>query len=90
MLNSYLGTQIEASFGQRYYGGLGKAELFVALVAASVVLACLPGFTIPIAGRSLSLINLLFGLLCVFTTLGLIHRFRYALRLCAAEDGEGS
>lgn len=86
MLNSYLGTQIEASFGQRYYGGLGKAELFVGLVVGSMVLAVFPDTVVDIALVRLTLVNLFFVLLAAITLVGLVHRFRYAMRLCAGED----
>jgi len=75
MLNSYLGTQIEASFGQRYYGGLGKAELFVGLVAFSVALAIWPGAGIPFGEKHIALINIFFPVLGGFTLYSLVHRF---------------
>jgi archaetidylinositol phosphate synthase len=86
MLNSYLGTQIEATFGKRYYGGLGKAELFVGLVCGSVILALLGGRKIPVGDDGLAPINVLFGLLALGSLSGIVHRFRYALRLCAEAD----
>ena len=36
LLHSYLGTQMEATLGERSYKGTGKAELFVAFVAFSI------------------------------------------------------
>jgi len=88
MLNSYLGTQIEASFGKRYYGGVGKAELFLGLVVGSVVLGTFHGATFAVAGHSVSLVDVFFVLLALSTLLGLIHRFRYALQLCTEQAHE--
>jgi archaetidylinositol phosphate synthase len=85
-LNSYLGTQIEATFGVRYYGGLGKAELFVGLIVGSVVLALLGGRRIPITEHGLAPADILFVLLAFGALSGLVHRFRHALRLCAEAD----
>lgn len=85
-LNSYLGTQIEATFGVRYYGGLGKAELFVGLIVGSVVLFLLGGRRLPLGDTGLAPADLLFGLLALGALSGLVHRFRHALRLCAEAD----
>lgn len=87
MLNSYLGTQIEASFGKRYYGGVGKAELFVGIIIGSVVLSAFQGAVFPVAGHSVSLVDVFFVLMGLSTLLGLLHRFRYALQLCALDEG---
>lgn len=75
LLNSYLGTQIEASFGKRYYGGLGKAELFVGLVAFSIVLGIWPGSGIPLGENKIALINVFFSILGGLTLYSLVHRF---------------
>lgn len=90
MLNSYLGTQIEASFGVRYYGGVGKAELFVGIVIGSVVMAVIPGTMLPLGKFSVSLINVFFVVMSVSALSGLVHRFRYALVLCEKSDGDAS
>lgn len=89
-LNSYLGTQIEATFGVRYYGGLGKAELFVGLIVGCMVLAAMGGRRIPLGDVSLAPADLLFGLLALGALSGLIHRFRHALRLCAEADADAA
>jgi len=78
LLNSYLGTQIEASFGRRYYCGLGKPVLFIGLVAGAVLLGTFPGSLISWGGVSLSLINLFLIVLGVFTLAALIQRLRLA------------
>ena len=88
MLNSYLGTQIEASFGERYYGGLGKAELFVGLIAGSVVMAFFPEAALTAANLRVSLIDIFFVLLSLFTLQALVHRFRYALRVAEKADAD--
>ncbi len=85
-LNSYLGTQIEATFGVRYYGGLGKAELFVGLIVGSVVLALLGGRRLPLGEHGLAPADILFVALALGALSGLVHRFRHALRLCAEAD----
>lgn len=90
LLNSYLGTQIEATFGQRYYGGLGKAELFVALVAFCVVLTIWPQAGITIVSFRIALINLFFPVLGSLTLYSLAHRFGRARRLVAQAEVKGS
>jgi archaetidylinositol phosphate synthase len=80
-LNGYLGTQIEASFGERSYEGTGRGEFVIALVI------------LPLAAYSLARAGLLsrpFGglsvpewattVLAFFALLGVIQRFRRALR----------
>jgi phosphatidylglycerophosphate synthase len=89
LLNSYLGTQIEASFGRRWYGGLGKAELFVVLVAVAVLLAFLPATAWTVGGRTISLLNLLFLILGLSSLVAMGQRFRFALRIAADLDGDG-
>ena len=37
MLNGYVGTQIEASYGQRSYEGLGRGEFVLALIVFPIV-----------------------------------------------------
>lgn len=37
MLNGYVGTQIEASFGQRSYEGVGRGEFVLALIVFPIV-----------------------------------------------------
>jgi archaetidylinositol phosphate synthase len=86
MLNSYLGTQIEATFGVRYYGGLGKAELFVALIAIAVLLPLLKDLGVTVAGVRIVFVNLAFVALALLTAWALVLRLRHALRLCA--EGE--
>ena len=86
VLNSYLGTQIEASFGRRYYSGMGKLELFLGLIAISVALALVPQATLTVVGRDLSLLDLFFVVVGVMSLQAMGHRLRLAARLAAASD----
>lgn len=81
VLNGYLGTQIEASFGHRSYSGLGKAELFVGLVIGSVLLGLVPGAAVPLGGRQVSLVDLFFAATGLLTLQAMGHRLRLAARL---------
>lgn len=76
LLNAYLGTQIEATFNKRYYGGIGKAELFVGLVILSLLLWLWPGPLFGAANENITLINLFFAILFGLTLLSLTQRFR--------------
>jgi phosphatidylglycerophosphate synthase len=90
VLNSYLGTQIEASFGKRYYTGLGRAELFIGLIVGSLILGLFPDLSVPVLGRELSLINLFFMLVGISTLTGIVHRYRLAMRLAREESQQSS
>ena len=37
MLNGYVGTQIEATFGERSYEGVGRGEFVLALIVFPIV-----------------------------------------------------
>jgi archaetidylinositol phosphate synthase len=89
LLNSYLGTQIHASFGARDYSGLGKAQLFVALIVGAVVLCFVPdaGFNL---GRRVSLVDALFVVIAAATLHAMWHRTRLALRLSARHDADST
>ena len=84
LFNGYFGTQIEASFGKRYYGGAGKPELFIGIIGFSFFLAIFPEVFLRIAGRSVYFINLFFIVLGFATLISLVHRFRYAYKLCSS------
>ncbi len=88
LLNSYLGTQIEASFGVRSYSGLGKAELFVGLVLGSLLLAYIPSLSIRMLERSLTLVDLFFLVVALLTLQAMHHRLRLAMRLARGFPGE--
>lgn len=87
LLNSYLGTQIEATFGLRSYSGPGKAEQFIGLIVFAAVLAASPSFAIGIGRFSVSAANVMFGLLAVGTAAGLLHRLRLGLSLARRASG---
>ena len=69
MLNGYVGTQIEATYGQRNYESVGRGEFVLALIAFPILSA-----TFPIA-------NWLAALLIVFALLGIAQRVALASRL---------
>jgi phosphatidylglycerophosphate synthase len=81
LLNSYLGTQIHASFGRRDYTGLGKAELFVALVLLSLLLALGPDIELHLFGWEISPVDAFFILVGVLAVQAMVHRVRLAARL---------
>lgn len=83
LLNNYLATQIHASFQERFYGGIGKAELFPGLVIVSVVFAFFPDISFIIAGRLVPLMNLMFVLVGVVSTANMIHSLHHVYRICA-------
>jgi archaetidylinositol phosphate synthase len=82
MLNGYMGTQIEATYGQRSYDAVGRGEFVLALIVFPIVSSILfrngwaalrfATVTIP---EWLSLALLLFALL------GIVQRFAMAKRL---------
>jgi archaetidylinositol phosphate synthase len=84
LLHSYLGTQIEASFGVRRHDGPGKAELFVALVAFALALARFPELSFTLAARSVSLPDTFLAVLGVSTLAGVARRLVLARALSAA------
>lgn len=86
LLNSYLGTQIEASFGKRYYTGMGRAELFIGLVLASIVFGFVPNASLGIFGFDVTLVNLFLGVVAVTTIQGMAHRVRLAWRLATGSQ----
>lgn len=82
MLSGYIGTQIEATYGQRTYEGIGRGEFVLAFVVfpiVSFILATngwlsmtLASFTIP---------EWLTHAFIAFAVLGVIQRLRLAARL---------
>ncbi|HNV04190.1 MAG TPA: CDP-alcohol phosphatidyltransferase family protein [Vicinamibacterales bacterium] len=87
LLNSYLGTQIEATFGRRSYSGLGKAEQFIGLVIFAAALASAPALSIRVGGARLSAANVLLGLLGAGALVALAHRLGLGWSL--ARQGAG-
>lgn len=87
LLNSYIGTQVESSFGHRPYSGPGKAEYVIASTVATVSLGIFPDAAVPMDGRELPLLDVLFMALGVVTSYGILYRMRLAMRL-ARQRGE--
>ena len=87
LLNAYLGTQMEASFGERFYGGVGKAELFVGLVLLSLLLWVFPEPFFSLFGYGHGLVNIFFVILIGFIVLSMSQRFRRLAILLAEEEG---
>lgn len=85
LLHNYLVTQIQASFGKRFYGRAGKPELFITLIVFSVFLAFFPDASLRIAGKPVALINILFVILGFVTVAGGIRRFFHVHMLCSAD-----
>lgn len=84
LLNSYLGTQIEATFGRRAYTGLGKAEQFIGLVMFAAVLAIAPDLALSLGGLPFGAADALFALLGAGAVAGLVHRVRLGVSLAVA------
>ena len=89
LLHSYLGVQVEATFGVREYGGGGKAEQFVGLVIFAAVLAIVPQGSIGAGGVQLSLANVFLVILTAVTTASFLHRLSRALTI-ARSDARGT
>jgi phosphatidylglycerophosphate synthase len=79
LLHSYLGTQIQASFGERYYGGAGKTELFIALVLLTPLLAFAPGLSLPFGPPGVG--NSVFIVMGTIIAISFLHRLSHAFRL---------
>jgi len=81
LLNSYLGTQIHASFGSRDYTGLGKAQLFVGLVVMAVFLAWRPDAALAALGGTVSAVDLFLVAAGTMTVVAMTQRLVLAWRL---------
>jgi len=90
LLHSYVGTQIEASFGRRHYGGAGKPHLFLGLVLVSTLLAVFPAVTIPLGGTAVSLQNCLYALLGAANAASIVQRARLGWQLARRLDRGGA
>jgi phosphatidylglycerophosphate synthase len=86
LLHSYLGTQMEATLGERSYKGTGKAELFVAFVAFSVLAFFLKNWTLDAAGVRMVPADLFMVILCGATLISLLQRLKQGLRACIEQD----
>jgi len=87
LLNSYLGTQIQASFGDRHYTGPGKAHFVAGLVVISLLLGIAPEASLRALGRELSALDLFFVLVGLMSAHALVHRLRLAVRLSRQVGG---
>lgn len=89
MLNGYVGTQIEASFGRRVYGGAGRIEFFAAILGFPL-LAWLAGERIrAVSFGGLHGFDLLTLVIAALATFGVIQRLLRAWRT-AHEPETGS
>ena len=82
MLNGYIGTQIEATWGQREYESVGRAEFVLGLIVfpiASHILAA-NGWA-GTAHAGLRIAEWMALLLALFAVLGIVQRFGIASRL---------
>lgn len=80
MLNGYIGTQIEATFGERSYEGVGRGEFVLALIVFPITSYILftNGWN---ATAVVSITEWMTVLLIVFALLAIVQRFRLAARL---------
>jgi phosphatidylglycerophosphate synthase len=82
MLNGYIGTQIEASFGERNYEYLGRGEFVLALIIfpiASFILFTGGWSSIVLAGAAIA--EWMTLLLLLFAILGIVQRVAVARRM---------
>ena len=76
MLNGYIGTQVEATFGKRSYETVGRGEFVLALIAFPLIAFALAGTSYyPTTVESLTLLTAFAALV------GVAQRFREAIRL---------
>ncbi|HUJ14998.1 MAG TPA: CDP-alcohol phosphatidyltransferase family protein [Thermoanaerobaculia bacterium] len=82
MLNGYLGTQIEATFGRRNYDSVGRGEFVLALIVfpiASFILFSNGWAAGRFGGATIS--EWLSAALIAFALLGIVQRFALAARM---------
>jgi phosphatidylglycerophosphate synthase len=82
LLNGYIGTQIEASWGERDYNAVGRGEFVLALVVYPIASSILidNGFE-HVRFATLAIAEWMSVLLLVFALLGIAQRFALASRL---------
>ena len=82
MLNGYIGTQIEATWGERNYDSIGRGEFVLALIVFPIVSSILfrNGWD-TWRFAALTIAEWLALLLIVFALLGIVQRFALARRL---------
>lgn len=81
VLNAYLGTQIEASFGRRDYSGLGRGQLVAGLVLASLILGLDLGWSLAVGRWDLAFVDLVLVGVSLLTAVAMVQRLRLAARL---------
>jgi len=88
LLNSYLGTQIEATLGSRSYDGTGKAEFFVGFILFSFLALIFPGTLLELSGRGIALVDIFMAVVFLATLSSLVQRFTLGLKESIARDSE--
>lgn len=82
MLNGYIGTQIEATYHERSYEGVGRGEFVLALIVYPIVSHLLAANGLDTLTRGgLTIAEWMTLLLIAVATLGSVHRIRRAARL---------
>ena len=76
MLNGYVGTQIEATFGARSYEGVGRGEFVLALIVFPIV-----SHIVFANGLSVAILEWLTVALIAFALLGIVQRLVRAARM---------
>ena len=85
-LNGYIGTQLEATWGERSYDTVGRGEYVLALVVYPIVsIILLDNGWQSLAVRGLTIAEWMSILLLLFAWLGIVQRFLLATRM---ERGE--
>lgn len=82
MLNGYIGTQIEATYGERSYESIGRGEFVLAIIVLPIISYIL--FTNgweALRFASLTVAEWLAGLMLLFALYGVVQRVRVAVRL---------
>lgn len=86
LLNSYLGTQIEATLGKRSYAGTGKAEFFVGFILFSILALIFPGRIVELSGLEVALVDIFMSVVFLATLASLARRFRIGLQGSVEQD----
>jgi len=86
LLNSYLGTQIEATLGKRSYEGTGKAEFFVGFILFSLLAGIFPGLSLEIAGLKINFTDIFMGAVLTVTLFSLGKRFFLGIKASIDRD----
>ncbi len=86
LLHSYLGTQLEATLGERSYEGTGKAEFFLSFILFSILATVFPGVSLEIIGEKMVLADMYMGVVLIVTLLALGQRFHRGLQSCIKLD----